>query len=592
VPRRRVSRWRKRITARWRRSLQLRVVATTLVVSVLVVGVMGYLAAAGIRAGLLAHKFEAAAGLAAATTSELQERVRTSTDTLDKDLNQAVVTVGSRSQSPGGFFLRVANASGRGRAYDYPPSVDLTRALQDVATPPVPKAGAPAPLPSRQALWTTIDDAGDRPALLITDWFTTSQGVYRVFYVFPTDYEVRNLNLVQGWVWATEAALVLLLALIAWIVTRQVVTPVRMAARTAERLSAGRLHERMNVKGQDDLARLGSSFNKMAVNLQHQIGQLEELSRVQRRFVSDVSHELRTPLTTVRMASDLLHASRSSFEPDVARSAELLQRELDRFESLLVDLLEISRYDAGAAVLDAEAVNLLTVVQRAVDQCAGLAERRQTPLLLQVPGAPVVVEVEGRRIERILRNLVVNAIEHGDGGPVEITLLATEDAVAVSVRDYGVGMSAEAVEHVFERFWRADPARSRTTGGTGLGLSIALEDAHLHGGWLQVWGEPDRGANFRLTLPRRVGGELHESPLPLEPAVLERPVPPAPAAAPDAAAAPPAAARDVAAAPAPNRRATRAARAVRAAAMAAASARAAEAGTELGSGEGDGVSDD
>ncbi|MDQ1723787.1 MAG: two-component system, OmpR family, sensor histidine kinase MtrB [Frankiaceae bacterium] len=593
VPRRRISRWRKRVTARWRRSLQMRVVATTLVASAMVVGVMGYLVVAGIRAGLLAHKVEAAVGLARATTVELQDRVSAAVDSTDEDqrLGSAVFTVGSRAQSPGGFYLRVANATGS-RAYDYPPDIDLTRALQPVTTAPVQKAGALAISPLRLTLWTTIDDNPDLPGLLITDFFQTNQGTYRVYYVFPMGYEVRNLNLVQVWVWATESALVLLLALIAWIVTRQVVTPVRMAARTAERLSAGRLHERMNVKGQDDLARLGSSFNKMAVNLQHQIGQLEELSRVQRRFVSDVSHELRTPLTTVRMASELLHASRAAFEPDVARSAELLQRELDRFEALLVDLLEISRYDAGAAVLDAEAVNILAVVQRTVDQCSGLAERKQTPLLLQVPGVPVVAEVEGRRIERIMRNLIVNAIEHGDGGPVEITLVATEDVVAITVRDYGVGMSPESVVHVFERFWRADPARSRTTGGTGLGLSIALEDAHLHGGWLQAWGSPGAGANFRLTLPRRTGGELHDSPLPLEPPISEAPdptmaappmlailpVPTAPTApvvpAVPAPPAPPAASAvtggtATTAAPAPARRVTRAAR-VRAAAVAAA----------------------
>ena len=562
----------------------MRVVATTLVASAIVVGVTGYLVVAGIRAGLLAHKVEAAVALARATTVELQDGVSAAVNSRDEDrlLREAVRTVGSRNQSPGGFQLRVANASGRGFAYDFPPDAKLTRALQDVSPgsplpSPSPSASASAsvsasgrkadaPAPARETVWTTIDDSTGAPGLLITDFFQTNESqtnqvtTYRVFYVFPMDYEVANLNLVQGWVWATDSALVVLLALIAWIVTRQVVTPVRMAARTAERLSAGRLHERMNVKGQDDLARLGSSFNKMAVNLQHQIGQLEELSRVQRRFVSDVSHELRTPLTTVRMASELLYASRASFAPDVARSAELLHRELDRFEALLVDLLEISRYDAGAAVLDSEAVNILTVVQRTVDQCAGLAERRQTPLLLQVPAVPIVAEVEGRRIERILRNLILNAIEHGDGGPVEITVVATEEAVAITVRDYGVGMSPESVAHVFERFWRADPARSRTTGGTGLGLSIALEDAHLHGGWLQVWGSPGAGANFRLTLPRRTGGELHDSPLPLEPTVVDRPAPattPAPILA-------------IAAAPAaatPARRVTRAAR-VRAAAAA------------------------
>jgi two-component system sensor histidine kinase MtrB len=530
----------------------MRVVATTFLVSALVVGVIGLFVVAGIRAGLLSRKVSAASGVASTTTAELRDRISTTADNNtpeDQLVYNAVVIVGTRAQSPGGFDLRVASADGLGRAYVFPDSANFSRSLADL-TPPIPagstqpsgrptggpastssaasSAAAPALLgcPPSEKRWTYSDDPAqpDLPALLITDCFRADSGTYyTVFYVFKMDSEVGNLNLVQSWVWATESALVLLLVLISWLVTRQVVTPVRMAARTAERLSAGRLHERMDVKGQDDLARLASSFNKMAVNLQQQIGQLEELSRVQRRFVSDVSHELRTPLTTVRMAADLLHSSRASFEPDVARSAELLQRELDRFEALLVDLLEISRYDAGAAVLDAEAVDVLAVVRRVVDACARLAENRQAALLLHLPSAPVVAEVEARRIERILRNLIVNAIEHSDGGPVEITVAATDEAVAIGIRDYGVGMTREAVTHVFERFWRADPARSRTTGGTGLGLSIALEDAHLHGGWLQVWGEPSAGAHFRLTLPRRVNGELHESPLPLEPVSAAQP---------------------------------------------------------------------
>src|SRR5438045_7651792 len=129
-----------------------------------------------------------------------------------------------------------------------------------------------------------------------------------------------------------------------------------MARQVAERLAAGQLQERLRVTGEDDLARLATSFNQMATNLQRQIRQLEDLSRVQRRFVSDVSHELRTPLTTVRMAADVLHEARGEFDTATARSAELLQTQLDRFEALLSDLLEISRYDAGAAVLDAETV--------------------------------------------------------------------------------------------------------------------------------------------------------------------------------------------------------------------------------------------
>ncbi len=141
----------------------------------------------------------------------------------------------------------------------------------------------------------------------------------------------------------------------------------RMARRIAERLAAGRLEERMQVRGTDDLARLAISFNQMASNLQRQIRRLEELSRLQRRFVSDVSHELRTPLTTVRMAADLLHESRDDFDPISRRSVELLQNELNRFEELLADLLEISRFDAGAAALDLDEVDLRDIVLRVLE---------------------------------------------------------------------------------------------------------------------------------------------------------------------------------------------------------------------------------
>jgi len=293
---------------------------------------------------------------------------------------------------------------------------------------------------------------------------------------------------------------------------------VRMAARIAERLSAGRLEERMRVRGEDDLARLAASFNRMATSLQRQIRQLEDLSRVQRRFVSDVSHELRTPLTTVRMAADVLHEARSGFDPAVERSAEILQTQLDRFESLLGDLLEISRYDAGAAHLEAEPTDLVVTARQVLDSVEPLADRRGSELRLVVPRSGAVAEVDSRRIERVLRNLVVNAIEHGEGRPVTVLVAGDEDAVAVAVRDHGVGLEPSDITMVFNRFWRADPARARTTGGTGLGLSIAMEDAHLHGGWLQAWGEPGDGCQFRLTVPRRQGAELEGSPIPLEPA--------------------------------------------------------------------------
>jgi len=312
--------------------------------------------------------------------------------------------------------------------------------------------------------------------------------------------------------------LVGLLALIAYVIVRQVVTPVRLVAATAQKIAAGHLDERLRVRGEDELARLGDTFNTMAAALQEQIGQLEELSRVQRRFVSDVSHELRTPLTTVRMAADVLHDARDGFPPDTRRSAELLQAELDRFEELLVDLLEISRYDAGATSLDAEARDLVQLVEQVLAQTGALAERSGTPVELEVVGArPVLVEVDHVRIERVLRNLVVNALEHGEGHPVQVVVSGDDESAVVVVRDHGVGLREGDAERVFTRFWRGDPSRARTTGGTGLGLAIALEDARLHGGRLEAWGQRGVGAAFRLTLPRTVGGSLGAQ-LPLGPA--------------------------------------------------------------------------
>jgi two-component system sensor histidine kinase MtrB len=278
----------------------------------------------------------------------------------------------------------------------------------------------------------------------------------------------------------------------------------------------------MQVRGDDDIARLGTSFNQMAASLQKQIRQLEELSRVQRRFVSDVSHELRTPLTTVRMAGDVLYDARERFDPVTGRAAELLQKELDRFELLLTDLLEISRFDAGAAVLDLEDVNLVDLAHRVADSTMPLAERRGVRIVVRDPGRPCVAEVDVRRVERIVRNLVSNAIDHAEGSDIEILVGADEHAAALAVRDHGVGLSEGQAQMVFNRFWRADPARARSTGGTGLGLAISREDANLHGGWLQAWGEPGSGAQFRLTLPRRAGDPVTSSPLPLVPTDARR----------------------------------------------------------------------
>ena len=360
-------------------------------------------------------------------------------------------------------------------------------------------------------------DVGEKLYLVFGRQLRVGWGTPRLYYFFPLDDQVKQASIVTSTITLTGLTLVLMLAAVAYLVTRMVVNPVRVAARTAQRLSNGLLDQRMEVRGEDDLAALAASFNQMAENLQRHILRLEDMSRLQRRFTSDVSHELRTPLTTVRMAADLLFNERERFGGPAARSAELLQTELDRFEALLSELLEISRFDAGFAALDAEPANLGPLVRRAVDRLAAVAERAGVTVEVDVPADPVIAEVDVRRVERIMRNLIGNAIEHGEGRPVKVRLRAREGAVAITVRDRGVGLKAGEDKLVFNRFWRADPARARHTGGTGLGLSISAEDARLHGGWLEAWGAPGQGAQFRLTLPVTAGATLASSPLPLRP---------------------------------------------------------------------------
>jgi two-component system sensor histidine kinase MtrB len=518
----------------WRRNIQLKVVATTLLMSLGVVLLLGFVVIGQVRNGLLDAKVKASQSQAAGGFAVAKQKADTAASASGDDGSgaagrpaQNVIQwmsdlVESLSSGGQGAFDVVtlpigpaADDSGGGRGPRASGGVDPTASVPEAL-----RAQADGSMLMAQSYTriTYTNGSESQPALIIGKQVDDPNGdPYQLYYLFPLTQEEKSLSLVKGTLATAGLFVVVLLGAIAWLVVRQVVTPVRMAAGIAERLSAGRLQERMKVTGEDDIARLGEAFNKMALNLQLKIQQLEELSRMQRRFVSDVSHELRTPLTTVRMAADVIHDARVDFDPVTARSAELLADQLDRFETLLADLLEISRFDAGAAALEAEPIDLRQVVRRVVSGAEPLAERKGTTVRVVGDQQPVVAEADARRVERVLRNLVVNAVEHGEGKDVIVKLAAAGGAVAVAVRDYGVGLKPGEATRVFSRFWRADPARARTTGGTGLGLSIALEDARLHGGWLQAWGEPGGGSQFRLTLPRTADEHLRGSPIPLEP---------------------------------------------------------------------------
>lgn len=339
----------------------------------------------------------------------------------------------------------------------------------------------------------------------------------QVYLVLSTESDEATMALMRGLLSAAGVVVVVLLVGITWLMAQQVTAPVRSASRIAQRLAAGHLRERMVVDGEDEMARLAMSFNAMAESLSKQIHQLEEYGNLQRQFTSDVSHELRTPLTTVRMAADMIAGSSDDFEPHTRRATELMIRELDRFETLLADLLEISRHDAGVADLSESRLDVRTCINAAWSQTEHLAQTLNVQVNFEIDEEPVYVTGDSRRIERVLRNLIANALDHSEGNPVDVALGANEEAVSITVTDRGVGLKPGQEELVFNRFWRADASRVRHSGGTGLGLAIAREDALLHGGDLDAAGNFGVGSQFRLTIPREPGAFYRQAPLELSP---------------------------------------------------------------------------
>ncbi len=349
------------------------------------------------------------------------------------------------------------------------------------------------------------------PALIVGGNFTIENfGKFELYFLYSTAPEDSTISLISRTLFIGAIALVLVLLFIVWAASRQVITPIRGAAEIAEKLSAGDFAERMQVEGADEIARLALSFNEMASALQSQITRLENLSRVQQRFVSDVSHELRTPLTTLKMASDLIYRQRHDFDPTISRSAELLSAQLERFENLLTELLEVSRFDAGVVNLEPEVVDVVSLVEKSLDALTPIAQEHGSTFHYKHPSDPVLTVVDPRRMDRILRNLLSNAIAYGEGNRIEVEVRTGEKSIAIAVRDFGIGLRQGEETRVFDRFWRADPSRERTRGGTGLGLSIAQEDALLHGGVIEATGRYGKGSLFVLTIPRDRSEELTE----------------------------------------------------------------------------------
>jgi two-component system sensor histidine kinase MtrB len=509
-----LTRW---LVSLFSRSLQVRIVVLTVLLTLVSIFGVGTYMTQVISRGLFESKLSAVSEQTSTYVAQLESIA--SEDDLSEALNVQLQSMYSRSPSP----LRSISLEPRDENSRVVPItvLDTTRGAPHVDELPESFRQQVAETVVDQQRYLSIDlgDDTEVPGLVLVQPVSVSgAGQFELYVIADLSEEQATLNFVTRAAMVAGVVLVVLVGAVGLLVSRLVVTPVRTGAEVAREIADGDLDRRMPVAGRDEISQLAQSFNDMADSMQEQITRMERLTVLQRQFVSDVSHELRTPLTTIHIASDMLYEVRDELDESARRSAELLNSQVDRFEQLLGDLLEISRYDAGAAELVVRPHDLRDIVSGVIETVQVVAEQTGTDLRVHAPGTPVMAELDRVRITRVVRNLIVNAVEHGDGKPIDIHVGANAEGAAVSVRDHGVGMRADHVEHVFDRFWRADPSRKRTLGGSGLGLAIALEDAHLHGGWLQAWGELGEGSCFRLTIPRRSGQTITTSPLPLPPA--------------------------------------------------------------------------
>ncbi|KPI00755.1 integral membrane sensor signal transduction histidine kinase [Actinobacteria bacterium OV450] len=284
----------------------------------------------------------------------------------------------------------------------------------------------------------------------------------------------------------------------ALLAARSVLRPVRDMRRAAQHLGRGRLDTRIEVRGADELAGLARTFNETARALERSVSELRDAETRARRFASDVSHELRTPLSGMLAVTEVLDEDAERLDPDTAAALRLVSSETGKLAVLVEDLMEISRFDARAAELNLDDVDVAEAVRKTLELRHWDDERVVTELPSQVRA-----RLDPRRFDVVLANLVGNALRHG-GAPVHVTVRTEAGPggprLLIDVADSGPGIAPEVLPHIFDRFFKADAARTRSA-GSGLGLAITLENVRLHGGTLRAANGPARGAVFTLDMP-------------------------------------------------------------------------------------------
>jgi signal transduction histidine kinase len=314
-----------------------------------------------------------------------------------------------------------------------------------------------------------------------------------------------ELILLGGW-----GSIVLLTALISGIIARKALRPVRRAAAAAHSMAEGLLDTRLPVATNDEFGIWAAAFNRMAEALNRRVTDLVESQARERRFTADVAHELKTPLTSMVTGAEFLQDQLPRLAPDVRRATELVVADVNRMQRLVSDLLEISRMESGSEQAEHEPVDVKGLIHTTI-RTRGWEDRVSLDL------DDVWLETDPRRLERVVANLVENAVRHGRTG-VRVRLASEGSSAVIEVSDRGAGISPQDLDHVFERFYKANGARA--SGGSGLGLAIVAGHVKLLGGSVVVGSRPDLGTRFTLTLPTAPRGDAARADTSRDPAQL------------------------------------------------------------------------
>ncbi len=289
-----------------------------------------------------------------------------------------------------------------------------------------------------------------------------------------------------------SAAIGLIALLAAWVVVRGALRPIELLTRAAQRMAEGDLAHRVERAGPDEVGELAGAFNTLADSL-------ERKEQQRRAAISDVAHELRTPLTAIRCE---LEAARDGLTRTDRRLVDSLHEEALLLGRLVDDLRDLSLGASGQLELRVGPVDVALEIDRAVAATRGPAKTRPE-IVIDVEGRPAL-SADAGRLQQILRNLLENAVAHaGTPGRVTVAARQNEDHVEISITDDGPGIAAEQLPQLFDRFYRTDPSRTRSTGGTGLGLAIVRQLTECHGGRVECQSEPGSGARFTVRLPSR-----------------------------------------------------------------------------------------